>query len=111
MAGDEALRAGVRSHLGDRLVHDIAVGITHQEPNAMATTAVFFAPDQMRKRSQDWGRDGLDQRFGEAWRRFATTVADWVDVQERSGPTALREAWTEVHGGHTPPRIGHVIAL
>jgi hypothetical protein len=73
--------------------------------------AVFFAPDQIRKRSQDWGRDGLDQRFGEAWRRFATTVADWVDVQERSGPTALRETWTEVHGGHTPPRIGHVIAL
>jgi Protein of unknown function (DUF2855) len=111
VAGDEALRARVRAHLGDRLVRDVAVGITHQEPNAMATTAVFFAPDQIRKRSQDWGRDGLEQRFAEAWGRFASTVEGWVDVAERSGPQALRDTWLEVLGGQTPPRIGHVIAL
>ena len=111
VAGDEALRAAVRSHLGESLAVDLAVGITHQAPEAMAGATLFFAPDRLRKRGQDWGRGGIDQRFGEAWRRFASTVEGWVDVQERSGPPALRETWTEVHAGHTPPRIGHVIAL
>ena len=111
VAGDAALRAAVRSHLGDSLLFDAAVGITHQVRQAMAGATVFFAPDRLRKRSQDWGRAGIDERFGEAWRRFASTVEDWVDVQVRSGPEALRETWTEVKSGHTAPRIGHVIAL
>ena len=31
---------------------------------------MFFAPDQMRKRVGDWGREGLDRRFAEAWQAF-----------------------------------------
>jgi hypothetical protein len=111
VAGDAVLRQAVRARLGERLVHEAAVGLTHQEPNAMAGGTVFFAPTQMRKRTLDWGRDGLDEQFGLAWRRFAGTVEDWVDVVVTEGPEALRAAWLEVLGGHAAPRTGHVIAL
>jgi hypothetical protein len=65
----------------------------------------------MRKRTQDWGRDGLDERFAGAWRRFASTVEGWLDVQTGQGPHALQETWLEVLAGRTPPRVGHIISF
>ncbi|MFF5176465.1 DUF2855 family protein [Micromonospora sp. NPDC000316] len=109
LSGAPATRAALRGHLGDRLVRDIAVGLTNQTPNADAAEEVFFAPVQMRKRSQDWGRDGLDERFAVAWQRFAPVVRGWLDVRVGDGPEALRHAWLDVLAGRTPPRTGHVI--
>lgn len=111
LSGAPSTRATLRRHLGDRLVRDIAVGLTNQTPNADAAEEVFFAPVQMRKRSQDWGRDGLDGRFTEAWQRFTAVVGGWLDVQVGVGPEALREAWLDVLGGRTPPRVGRVVQL
>ncbi|MEV4766228.1 DUF2855 family protein [Micromonospora chokoriensis] len=111
LSGAPSTRAALRRHLGDRLVRDIAVGLTNQTPNADAAEEVFFAPVQMRKRSQDWGRDGLDRRFTEAWQRFTAVVGGWLDVQVGVGPEALREAWLDVLAGRTPPRVGRVVQL
>jgi hypothetical protein len=110
-SGRPRVRDELRAHLGDALVHDLAVGLTSQVPNVASASAFFFAPDQMRKRTLDWGREGLDERFSQAWHRFCATAQDWVDVSVGRGPQALREAWLDVLGGHTPPRTGHVIAL
>jgi hypothetical protein len=111
LSGRAELRVALRAHLGDRLVRDIAVGLTSQTPNAASANEVFFAPVQMRKRTADWGRAGLDARFSDAWRRFSTVVENWVDVSVGHGPEALRDAWLDVLGGHTPPRTAHVISL
>ena len=116
LAGSADLRATLRAHLGDRLVHDAVVGVTHQERGAAgeqrdARTSFFFAPDQMRKRTGEWGRELLDQRFAEAWLRFAPTVSGWVDVAAHSGPDELREVWLEVLSGRSLPRVGHVVSL
>jgi Protein of unknown function (DUF2855) len=105
------VRIGLRGHLGDNLVQDLAVGLTSQVPNAASASGVFFAPDQMRKRTLDWGRDGLDARFSEAWHRFCAVAQNWVDVSVGHGPRALRAAWLEVLSGHAAPRKGHVIAF
>jgi hypothetical protein len=50
---------------------------------------MFFAPDQMRKRIEDWFRQELDRRFAEPWRGFAPVVEEWVDVDIQHGPDAL----------------------
>ncbi|MBL6279373.1 DUF2855 family protein [Micromonospora fiedleri] len=111
LAGAPATRRALREHLGDRLVRDIAVGLTQQTPNADAAGQVFFAPVQMRKRSRDWGRDGLDERFTHAWQRFVPVLNERLDVQVGNGPEALRHAWLDVLAGRTPPRVGHVVQL
>jgi hypothetical protein len=111
LSGTPAHRAALREHLGDLLVRDIAVGLTNQIPNAEAAGEVFFAPVQMRKRRQDWGRDGLDQRFAEAWQRFAIVVGQWLDVREGHGPADLERAWLDVLGGRLSPRTGQIIQL
>jgi hypothetical protein len=110
-SGRPQVRGELRAHLGDGLVHDLAVGLTSKIPNAATASAVFFAPDQMRKRTVDWGREGLDERFSQAWHRFCVSAENWVDVAVGHGPQALRETWLDVLGGHTPPRTGHVIAF
>ncbi|MFC7531962.1 DUF2855 family protein [Actinoplanes sp. GCM10030250] len=111
LSGSPTTRATLRTHLGDHLIRDVAVGLTTQIPNAEAAGEVFFAPTQMRKRRLDWGRDGLDQRFATAWQRFATAVTQWLDVRTGTGPQALQQAWLEVLAGRTPPRAGHIIQL
>jgi len=116
VAGSSDLRDRLRARLGDDLVRDVVVGVTHQEQGgggglAATGTTFFFAPNQMRKRTGDWGRPVLDQRFAEAWHRFVPSVEGWVDVVPHVGPEALREVWLEVLSGTSSPRVGHVIAL
>ncbi|QPP07712.1 DUF2855 family protein [Streptomyces bathyalis] len=115
-AGDEALTATLRTHLGDALVHHVVVGVTNQQPGPAGTLddtgpGMFFAPDQMRKRVAEWGREGLNRRFADAWRRFAPVVEGWVDVVHSHGPSALEKVWHEVQSGQTAPRTGHVVVL
>lgn len=109
LSGSPATRAALRSRLGVQLIRDIAVGLTSHIPNADAAGEVFFAPTQMRKRRQDWGRDGLDARFATAWHRFTAAATDWIDIQVGEGPESLRRAWLHTLSGRTPPRTGHII--
>jgi hypothetical protein len=112
VAGNAAVRDAVRGHLGPSLVRDITVGIAHQNNSFGAPgSEVFFAPNQMRKRGGDWGRDGLNERFAAAWREFLPLARAQTEVVESHGPDGLRAAWLEVLAGRTPPRSGHVVAL
>ena len=115
-AGRADVRDRVRGHLGARLVHEAVVGVTHQDQSGAQALSeprrgVFFAPDQMRKRSADWGREGLDLRFAQAWRGFATAAEGWVNVVRHHGHDALREVWLDVLAGRSAPRTGHVVTF
>jgi hypothetical protein len=117
VAGDAAVRRAVHERL--QPVHSAVVGAARHDaapdlggtdlPGARPT--FFFAPDQMRKRYEDWGPDGVEEGYAAAWRRFAPVVADWVDVTVANGPEGLRADWLELLAGSTPPRTGHVILL
>ncbi|MCW2777797.1 MAG: hypothetical protein JWN17_1522 [Frankiales bacterium] len=116
LAGSTDLRRVLHEHLGDALVRDVVVGVTHQDSAPAGTLGgvrpqVFFAPDQMRKRTGDWGRDGLDDRFGEAWRRFAPLAQEHTDVRVSEGPEGLARVWHEVASGSSAPRTGNVVQL
>lgn len=113
-AGDEQLTARLRGHLGDALVHEVVVGITNQAlPSADTLTeagpGIFFAPDQMRKRIGDWGREELDRRVTGAWQEFAPVAEAWVDIVHNHGPQGLKQVWHEVQSGQTSPRTGHIL--
>jgi len=115
VAGSTPLRRALHRHLGADLVLDLVVGVTHRDTSTPGTLpgprpTFFFAPDRMVERARDWGRAGLDERFGAAWQRFTPAVAGWVDVRVSSGPEALRDVWLDVLGGGDP-RAGHVVAL
>lgn len=116
VAGDAVLRRAV--HEAVPLVHSAVVGAAHHDaaPDAGGVLpgprpTFFFAPDQMRKRSADWGPHGVEDRHAQAWARFAPVVAGWVDVVVGAGPQALQADWLEVLSGASSPRTGHVVQL
>ena len=115
-AGSTPLRQALHARLGSAPVADVVVGVTHQDSSPAgrlegARPSVFFAPDRMRRRAVDWGRDGLEERFAQAWRRFVPAVEQGVDVTVGQGPEALRDVWLEVAAGRSAPRTGHVLQL
>ncbi|RLL68209.1 DUF2855 family protein [Streptomyces sp. Z26] len=138
-AGDRRLAATLAERLGGALTCHATVGVTHQEAapagslaeagagtgsrgdeDGAADTgaggdghgrAMFFAPVQMRKRVGDWGREGLEERFGAAWQRFGAAVGSWVDVVHDEGREGLERVWRDVLSGHDAPRTGHVLTL
>ena len=118
VAGDGAVREAVHTHFGDRLAHSMAVGVTHWEDFGGGAAelpgpapVLFFAPDRVLKRSEDWGRTGLEQRVAEAWHPFCEWTEGWLDVVHDSGFEGLRTAYLDVLEGRVEPSNAHVISL
>jgi hypothetical protein len=114
-AGD--VREAVHGHFEDRLAHSMAVGVTHWEKLGGAgelpgpPPTLFFAPDRVVKRSEDWGPEGLQDRVAEAWHPFCEWIGGWLELEEGRGFEAVRDAYLDVLEGRVDPRRAHVLSL
>lgn len=118
VAGDPAVRLAVHAHFGDRLVHSMAVGMTHWEELGAEVgelpgprPAFFFAPDRVAKRSKDWGRAGLEKRVADAWHPFCEWAGGWLEPIRGEGFEAVRGAYLDVLEGRVEPAHPHVLTL
>jgi len=118
IAGDGAVRHAVHSRFGDELAHSMAVGASHWEdfgagegdlPGPAPT--FFFAPDRVVKRSEDWGRAGLEVRVAEAWHPFSEWAGGWLETIPGSGFDAVRAAYLDVLEGRVDPKHAHVLTV
>ena len=119
-AGNAGLRLAIHSRFAN-LKYSCSIGGTHVAelggardlPGPRAT--LFFAPAQIKKRSADWGAEGLGQRLVQAWQAFSrrATQADspWLLVQQHQGPEAVAAAYQQVLAGKGDPRTGHILKL
>jgi NADPH:quinone reductase-like Zn-dependent oxidoreductase len=117
-AGDGEVRLAVHSHYGDRLVHSMAVGMTHWEEMGAGAGDLpgprpkfFFAPDRVSKRARDWGRSGLRHRVAEAWHPFCGWIGEWLQPIPGEGFEAVRDAYLDVLEGRVEPARAHVLTL
>jgi Protein of unknown function (DUF2855) len=111
VSGSPRVASAVRARLGANLVREVIIGVTSQQQSGSKGAMLFFAPDQMRKRVEDWGHERLDHAFAEAWHRFVPAAEGWVDVVTAHGAEDLERVWLEVLAGRTAPRTGHIIVL
>jgi hypothetical protein len=117
VAGDGNVRAAVHNRFGDELLRSMAVGVTHWEDFGGAgelpgpPPSLFFAPDRVVKRGEDWGRAGLEQRAADAWHPFCEWTGGWLGTIPGQGFEALASAWGEVIEGRIDPKAAHVISL
>ena len=115
-AGDGDVLAAVHRHFAERLVESTQVGLSHWDaprPPADlpgAKPQLFFAPDQARKRMQEWGRGGFDAKLGASWRIFATQAADWIAIERGRGPDTISAVYSEMLGGKINPAVGHILS-
>lgn len=123
-AGDRALRARLHRHFGDAMRVSLAVGTSHVDASTPADadrdlpgakTTFFFAPAQIKKRSDEWGADGFQRRFAEAWDAFVARIGDprrpWLRVVEANGPEAVESVYRAFLDGRAKPDEGHVVSL
>ncbi|MFG1883881.1 DUF2855 family protein [Micromonospora sp. NPDC049102] len=112
-AGADTTRARIRQHLGEHLVGQIVVGLTHQQRGDASRDGaeVFFAPSRLAKRTADWGLGGVEARLSGAWREFTAWVASRADVETHSGREQLARVWQRLVSGAVPPTTGQVVLV
>ena len=103
------------------LKYSCSIGATHVSemggakdlPGPKAT--LFFAPAQIKKRSMDWGPQGLGQRLVQSWNAFVAQATQsahpWLRVEQHHGPEAVQLAYQQVLGGKGDPQQGHMLSL
>ena len=119
-AGNAAFRKALHTHCKG-LKFSSSIGATHVSdmggakdlPGPKAT--LFFAPAQIKKRSGDWGAQGLGQRLVRSWHAFIAEATHpshpWLRVEQHTGPAAVQAAYQQVLGGKGNPRLGHMLSL
>ncbi len=117
MSGDAKVRSAVHGHYGDELKHSAAVGITHREDLgggselAGPKPVFFFAPDRLRKRTEDWGPDGVNERLAATWKPYVEWTRDWLKVEHGYGPEDVERIYRELLDGKSDPSVGHVLSM
>jgi hypothetical protein len=98
--------------------HSAVVGATHHDRMGEVPATLpgprptfFFAPDRLAKRTEEWGREGLERRIAEAWRPFLEWTRGWLQVIHDSGPEALERAYLDLLDGRIDPAKAHVLSL
>ena len=119
-AGSAGLRSRVHHHLSG-LAYSCAVGASHVQDLGGAgdlpgpRPTMFFAPAQIKKRSTEWGAQGLNDRLVAAWNQFSTAVqtpaSPWLVVQHHGGAPATQALFTQMLAGGGDPRTGHIATL
>jgi hypothetical protein len=121
-AGSVVVRQAVHQRF-TRLAYSCAIGATHVDAMGGGKglpgpkPVLFFAPAQVKKRSTEWGPQGLGERLVASWRRFLAAVAGegtsapWMHVVHHRGPAEAAAAYREVLAGQGDARLGHIVSM
>lgn len=120
-SGSATLRTAIHERLADNLAYSCLVGATHWDKLGSGDKlpgpdpVLFFAPEQARKRSADWGPAGLADRIAAAWAAFMHPVTraeePWLTVVRSSGPAAVESCYAALLDGRVRPEAGHILSL
>lgn len=93
-AGNKNLLLSLAQHLGEQLAPIVFIGVTDVGSQANKSEGevegnVFFAPSQVKKRHQDWGHDGFNQRYAEGWIAFTKHAHGFMVSKDYQGTEDL----------------------
>ena len=117
MAGNGAVTNALHTHLGENVKYSCAIGATHWDATPRDTELpgaqpeFFFAPGQIKKRTAEWGPEGLQQRMGEAWTAFCDSTDAWLTVRRGRGRAAVEQVYHDTLEGRTAANEGQVLSL
>ncbi len=119
-AGNAALRSAI--HAGfPNLTYSCSIGGTHVDDLgsgknlAGVKPVLFFAPAQVKKRTEEWGGAEFGKRMLMAWTEFTKTVANsnpaWLQSQYQHGLAEVSRVYAEVLAGKGNPRTGQMLSF
>lgn len=115
-AGNAGVIGRLHRKFADAIVHSAIVGVTHWEASPEqadlpgAPRALFFAPDQIRKRFAEWGPAEFGRRFTDNLADFVAN-SPWLKLETARGPNGLAQAWAAVVAGKASPDTGLIVKL
>lgn len=115
MSGDNAVVAGIHRHLGDAVVHSVAVGATHWEDLAAdhdipgPAPQFFFAPSQIAKRTQEWGTAEFTKRSDAALDAFVADSVRWMTVDHSLGAEGIESVYVDTLEARITPDRGQIV--
>jgi len=75
----------------------------------------FFAPAQIKKRSAEWGAEGFQRRFADAWHAFTSRVVDpakpWMNITHGEGTAAVEQVYRDLLDGRAKPDDGRIVSM
>lgn len=116
MAGNSGALAAVHERLGDHVAHSMMVGRSHHDAPQVAvehgpSPQMFFAPTEVARRLDEWGRDAYRDRTTEALRDFVEGSRSWLDIDAAAGPEETEAVWHAVRNGEVPPSTGCIASM
>jgi len=117
MAGSGDVRASVHKHWADSLKYSCAVGATHWDRMTAnddlpgPKPQMFFAPDRVKKRLQDWGQEGFEKRIAAATSQFVASADGWLKIVRGKGRADIERVYRAMVDGKTKPEEGHMLSF
>ena len=118
IAGNADVLHAVHARLDGVLESSMTVGDTHWDHTAIPSADLpgpapgfFFAPGRIKERTDQWGREELDRRFGEAWHEYREWADGWIELRDATGPDAVSATYAALLAGTPHPRTGFIGSL
>lgn len=118
VSGSPAVRAAVHQRYGERLVHDMILGVTHWDElggdaGALsgAQPTFFFTPGHISSRREQWGQSVLDEKLDAAWNVYAPWAAKWIEFRHAHGIDDLERTYLALLDNQADPTVGHILTL
>jgi hypothetical protein len=117
MAGNGAVKRALHTRLDGFLKHSSAVGLSHWDqftpPKDLAgpKPKFFFAPAQIAKRKEDWGKGIIEGKIAEATAAMVADAERWLSLEVHSGLKTGMSAYADLAHGRADPRVGHIVEV
>ena len=118
VAGRRDVTNAIHHHLGDKLGWSMVIGDTHWEattepagPLPGPRPTLLFAPVQIAKRRQEWGREGFEQALASAWNLAKPVFEGFIKFETLNGPDAIIAAYLMLLEGSANPTVGWICSL
>lgn len=104
-AGNKELLLNIQKSNPEQPAKLVFIGATDVEaqtdkPEGNLDGELFFAPSQVKKRTQEWGPQGFGMKYAQAWQAFSKHIEDLVETKEYEGAKAIAQLYVEGLNGH-----------
>lgn len=116
MSGNKSVVAELHRHLDEELRYSMALGRSHHDAAPAQVIGgpkqqMFFAPTEVSRRLEEWGRTAYAERATTALLSFVDGSIGWMAAEQSHGPDAGAATWAEVRSGSVPPSIGRIVSM
>ena len=117
MAGNGSIMGTLYEHFEENIIYNCMVGKSHWQgappvtPKLGAPAKMFFAPDRVKLRMNDWGREGFAKNLAARWLPFCDNAKNWLDIERSAKVTDLLKVYKDFLDGKASPSKGYMFEI